>query len=149
LLDVIRERLEFPHLRSRVSEQAAKFSAGAILIEDKASGTALIQYARADGLQGVIGVQPDADKQTRMYSQTPKLEARSLIIPKSATWRPDFLNEYLVFPGGRYDDQIDALSQFLIWQSDRESSFIECDWGDNDRLDPPSPEELFRRLRRR
>lgn len=91
-------------------------------------------------------MQPEADKITRMYSQTPKLETKSLIIPRSASWRSDFLKEYLILPGGRYDDQIDALSQFLIWQSSRETSFFECDWGDNYHEGVPSPDELFRRL---
>jgi predicted phage terminase large subunit-like protein len=148
LLDVLREKLEFADLRSRVRDHAAKFAADTVLIEDKASGSSLIQYAKKDAVQGVIGVQPEADKKTRMYGQTPKLEAKSLIIPKSATWRSDFLQEYLIFPGGRYDDQIDALSQFLIWQSKRESSFFECDWGYDFDEGAPSPENLFWRYRR-
>jgi phage terminase large subunit-like protein len=52
-----------------------------------------------------------------MYSQTPKLEAGSLILPKSAPWLSEFLEEYLAFPDGRYNDQIDALSQFLSWRT--------------------------------
>jgi predicted phage terminase large subunit-like protein len=148
LLDVLRKKLEFPDLCSHVRDYARKFAADVVLIEDKASGTSLIQYTKKDGVQGVVGVQPEADKKTRMYSQTPKLEAKSLIIPQSAPWRSDFLKEYLIFPNGRYDDQIDALSQFLIWQSGRESSFFECDWGDNDHEGAPSPDEMFRRLAR-
>jgi hypothetical protein len=53
----------------------------------------------------------------------------------------DFLSEYLAFPGGRYNDQIDALSQFLGWQSSREmTTRFEVDWGygDHPGLRPPS-----------
>lgn len=146
LLDVFREKLEFPELRSQVRTHALKFKADAVLIEDKASGTSLIQYAKRDGVQGVIGVQPEADKKTRMYNQTPKLEARSLIIPRSASWRADLLTEYRTFPYGRNDDQIDSLSQFLIWQLARETSFFECDWGNDYDEGAPSPDALFHRL---
>ena len=65
-----------------------------------------------------------------MHGQTPKLEARSLILPKTSLWRGDFLSEYLAFPGGRYNDQVDALSQFLGWQSNREmTTFFHAVWG--------------------
>ena len=52
-----------------------------------------------------------------MYVQTPKLELKSLILPRTTPGRDDFIEEYLAFPQGKYDDQIDALSQFLEWRS--------------------------------
>jgi hypothetical protein len=36
-----------------------------------------------------------------------------------APWIDDFTVEYLAFPNGKHDDQIDALSQFLNWQGNR------------------------------
>jgi predicted phage terminase large subunit-like protein len=63
-----------------------------------------------------------------MQAQTPKLESGSLILPRSAPWLDDFLIEYLAFPKGRHDDQIDALSQFLEWRRNREDSIFEWDW---------------------
>ena len=49
-----------------------------------------------------------------------KLEAgwkdlRNVLLPKDAPWLADFLSELLSFPGGRHDDQVDSVSQFLIW----------------------------------
>jgi predicted phage terminase large subunit-like protein len=91
LIDIFRDRLEFPELAKLVIAHAQRFQANAILIEDKVSGTSLIQTAKRNGLQGVIGVKPSSDKESRMYGQTPKLESRSLILPRSVPGRDDFI----------------------------------------------------------
>ena len=38
-----------------------------------------------------------------------------MLIPQAAGWLPDFKQEMLTFPNGRYDDQVDSLTQFLAW----------------------------------
>ncbi len=43
------------------------------------------------------------------------IEAGHVLLPKSAPWLDDFLLEVLAFPYGRFDDQVDSLSQFLTW----------------------------------
>ena len=43
LLHVLRRRMEYPELKRAVLEQAEAFNANVVLIEDKASGTQLIQ----------------------------------------------------------------------------------------------------------
>src|ERR1700730_7228686 len=50
LLDVQRERLDYPDLKRAVARQAARFNPKNILIEDKASGTLLIQELKQDGV---------------------------------------------------------------------------------------------------
>jgi predicted phage terminase large subunit-like protein len=148
LTDLYRGQPEFPELTKLVISHAQKVKADAILIEDSASGTSLIQTVRRAGLQGVIAMKSTADKATRMYGQTPKLEAGSLFIPKSAPWLAEFLTEYLAFPKGRYDDQIDCLSQFLIWRSNQEDNYFSFDFGEAD--DPsisgsaPTSEDVLR-----
>lgn len=141
LTDLYRDRPEFPDLAKLVMTQAQKTRADAILVEDSASGTSLIQTVRRAGLQGVIPMKPTADKATRMYGQTPKLEAGSLFIPKSAPWLVEFLTEYLAFPKARHDDQVDSLSQFLIWRTNQEDNYFSFDFGeaDNPRMSGAAP----------
>jgi hypothetical protein len=50
LLGLLRQRLEYPALKRAVREQQNLFNATEMLIEDKASGTQLIQELIADGL---------------------------------------------------------------------------------------------------
>jgi predicted phage terminase large subunit-like protein len=149
VFDVFRDRLEFPDLVRKVVELASRFLADAVLIEDRVSGTSLIQDAKHRGVQGVIGITPSADKLSRMMAQTPKLEAGSLILPTSAPWLADFKSEYLAFPAGQYDDQMDALSQFLEWQGKRGNDPFEWDFGYGDDEGVPSPDEILYHLPRR
>ena len=50
LLNVFRRRLGYPELKRSVREQADAFSPQTILIEDKASGTQLIQELISEGM---------------------------------------------------------------------------------------------------
>jgi hypothetical protein len=53
LLDVLRERLEYPDLKRAVANHSARFRPNNILIEDKASGTQLIQELKREGVHAV------------------------------------------------------------------------------------------------
>jgi len=77
LIDVLRRRMEYPELKRAVREQYERFRPSVVLIEDKASGTQLIQELIADGLYAVTRYQPQSDKVMRMHAQT----ALSLVIP--------------------------------------------------------------------
>jgi predicted phage terminase large subunit-like protein len=154
LIDVWRKKVEFPELCMAVLSEAKKHKPSVILIEDHASGSPLIAQCKRNGMTGIVDRRPIADKKTRMYGETAKLEAGSLILPKSAPWRNDFLTEFLGFPGARHDDQIDALSQFLTWRTEVEARVqFSCDWGDDDGgdttgLGAQSTEEMLWFLRR-
>jgi phage terminase large subunit-like protein len=54
--------MEYPELNRAVREQCEAFGATVVLIEDKASGTQLIQELVRDGLHAVTRYQPQADK---------------------------------------------------------------------------------------
>ena len=43
------------------------------------------------------------------------IEAGQVILPESAPWLDEFKAEIMAFPNGRFDDQVDSLSQFLGW----------------------------------
>jgi hypothetical protein len=65
LLGLFRRRLEYPALKRAVREQQNQFNAGVVLIEDKASGTQLIQELITEGCHGVARYQPTGDKTMR------------------------------------------------------------------------------------
>jgi predicted phage terminase large subunit-like protein len=115
LLHVLRRRMEYPELKRAVSEQARAFDATVVLIEDKASGTQLIQELVADGLHAVTRYQPQADKIMRMHAQTAMIENGFVHLPKEAAWLAEYLHELTAFPKGRHDDQVDSTAQLLDW----------------------------------
>jgi phage terminase large subunit-like protein len=71
LIDVFRKRLNFPDLKRAVIELRHRFRLHIVLVEDKASGTQLIQELKGD-CPSVRPYLPPAgtDKLMRLYSQT-------------------------------------------------------------------------------
>jgi predicted phage terminase large subunit-like protein len=114
LLGLLRQRLEYPALKRAAREQSL-YDATEVLIEDKASGTQLIQELIADGCHGVTLYQPDCDKVMRLHAQTAMIENGFVHIPESAPWLVEYLHEMTVFPNGKHDDQVDSTAQFLDW----------------------------------
>src|SRR6266513_1190848 len=115
LLAVFRRRLEYPVLKRAVREQQGLFGANEVLIEDKASGTQLIQELIADGCHGVTRYQPTTDKIMRLHAQTAMIENGFVHIPEASPWLAEYLHEITVFPNGKHDDQVDSTAQFLDW----------------------------------
>ncbi len=121
LLNVLRKRLDYPELKRAVREQAAHFQPTIILIEDKASGTQLIQELIQDGLHGITRYEPTMDKIMRMHSVTSTIENGFFYLPTESDWLAVYEHELTTFPSGKYDDQADSTSQALDWikQGDR------------------------------
>jgi predicted phage terminase large subunit-like protein len=115
LLDVLRRRMEYPELKRAVREQYARFRPSVVLIEDKASGTQLIQELIAEGLYAVTRYQPQSDKVMRMHAQTSMIENGFVHLPDTAPWLAQYLHEMTTFPNGRHDDQVDSTAQLLDW----------------------------------
>ena len=115
LLHVRRKRMEYPELKRAVREQCEAFEANVVMIEDKASGTQLIQELVADGLHAVTRYQPQSDKIMRMHAQTAMIKNGFVYLPKEAAWLADYLHELTVFPKRKHDDQVDSTAQMLDW----------------------------------
>lgn len=115
LLEAMTLRAEFPELRRTIIAQAEKWHPEAILIEDKSSGQSLLQDLRQTTHLPVIACMPRGDKVTRFAACTPLMEAGRLYLPQQASWLAAWEQELFAFPHGTYDDQVDALSQYLQW----------------------------------
>lgn len=116
LLDVFREKLEFPDLKRAVKRLARQHKARFVLVEDKASGTPLIQELRAEQFS-IVRPAPSlgGDKIMRLRSQTAKIEGGFVLFPKEAPWLAVYLHELLSFPNSKYDDQVDSTVFALAW----------------------------------
>jgi hypothetical protein len=69
LLHVLRKRLDYPNLKRAVREQWETFKSNVILIEDKASGTQLIQELVEERIHAVTRYKPEGDKLMRLRAQ--------------------------------------------------------------------------------
>ena len=124
LLDVLRKRMDYPELRRNVKGHADNWKAKTILIEDKSSGTSLIQDLIADGVHGVTRYEPKMEKVMRMHAVSSTIENGFVHIPEQAPWLGEYLHELTIFPNGRFDDQADSTSQSLDWAKVRTSAFF-------------------------
>jgi predicted phage terminase large subunit-like protein len=116
LLDLFRHRLNFPELKRAVREQASRHGADVVLIEDKASGTSLIQELKADGFWKVQATPKlDGDKIMRLHGQTAKIAGGYALFPRKAPWLDNYLQELTAFPNAKYDDQVDSTVYALAW----------------------------------
>jgi predicted phage terminase large subunit-like protein len=125
LLHVLRARLNYPELKRAVAAQQKAFGAETVLIEDKASGTALLQELRAAGVAGARAVAPQGDKVMRLHAQTGAIENGFVFLPRAAPWLEDYLNEMILFPRAAHDDQVDSTSQALAFLTCREDGWLE------------------------
>ena len=124
LLDVFRQRLDYPQLKRAVHRQAARFRPLNILIEDKASGTQLIQELVRDGVCGVTRYDPGGmDKVMRLHTVTSTIENGFVYLPTEADWLAAYVHELTTFPSGKHDDQADSTSQALDWAKQHTYTF--------------------------
>src|SRR6516165_4732660 len=107
--------MEYPELKRAVRAQYERFRPSVVLIEDKASGTQLIQELIAEGLYPVTRYQPQFHKVMRLHAQTAMIENGFVHLPDSAPWLAAYLHEITTFPNGRHDDQVDSTAQMLDW----------------------------------
>ena len=115
ILDVWRRQMELPKLRKAIQDLCERWKPTAVVIEDKGSGTSLLQeFAAAPEFRwSLVGMNPEHDKVIRMSAESAAIEAGRVLIPDSAPWLLDFETEMATFPMAPNDDQVDALSQLL------------------------------------
>jgi predicted phage terminase large subunit-like protein len=112
LLDVWRGRVDYPALKMKVRELAERWQAHQVLVEESGTAIGLIEELRIR-VRGLSGVKPDKDKVTRMSIASAIFEAGQVHLPERASWLLEFEAELFSFPGGRYDDQVDSVSQAI------------------------------------
>ncbi len=123
LLDLVRGRFEFPELVDAAKRLYRRYKSDwaslCLVIEDKGSGTSLIQALKKDGIWvDFHAMKPDADKVMRLTAQAAEFHAGSVHFLKNAPWLDELMAELLAFPGVRHDDQVDSVSQalgFIRW----------------------------------
>lgn len=109
IIDVIRERFDALKHLDFVKMIISKWKCSIVGIESTQYQTALIQQCIKAGLN-VKELKPDRDKLTRSLPMQAKLESGIVFFLNSSYWLGDFENELLLFPNGKYDDQVDAFS---------------------------------------
>jgi predicted phage terminase large subunit-like protein len=118
LINLVRDRFEYPSLKAAAISLAQLHRPQHILIEDASTGTALAQeLANVYGGGATTLVPIERDKIGRLYVNQAKFEAGLVLFPRDAPFLPQLEAELLTFPQGKHDDQVDSISQALSYQS--------------------------------
>ena len=114
MLDMIRGKWEAPELEAMARAFWAKHKATqnqgtlrAMKVEDKVSGTGLIQTLKREGIP-IIGMKRNVDKITRAFDAAPLIESGNVILMQDVPHLTDFISEASTFPNAAHDDMIDA-----------------------------------------
>lgn len=113
VIDVVRDRFEFPDLKRRMiqlNNQWRGRGLRGIYVEDKASGQSLIQELKRESGVSIIPYKISSDKVSRLAAVLPLIEGGRVFIPQSAPWIDAFHDECQSFPSGTHDDMVDALT---------------------------------------
>jgi predicted phage terminase large subunit-like protein len=118
LLDEIHARLDFPATLAGIRSLCARSKdlIHAVLVEDKANGSAVISVLRRE-IPGMLAINPEGGKQARAAAVAPLIEAGNVYLPMpdEQPWIEDTLLEFVSFPAAAHDDRVDAASQALHW----------------------------------
>ena len=114
LLDCLNRHLDFPATLHAIRAMAKLHpQAKAVLIEDKANGSAVIQTLQRELF--CIPVTPRGGKTARVHAVSPAIEAGHVFVPRQAPWVEEFLEQWTTFPNAKHDDMVDSASQALSW----------------------------------
>ena len=117
LVDQIRERMGFAASLKAIKALRNRHSVyNAILVEDKANGTAIIETIKKD-INKVIAINPTESKEARFEAISVLFESGNIYFPHPdiCPWINDFIDEIIVFPNGKHDDRVDSMTQALNW----------------------------------
>jgi predicted phage terminase large subunit-like protein len=90
LLDVWRQKVDYPQLKRAALALALQFRPDTILVEDKSSGIQLVQELAQAGIYGVKPYKPSGEKVMRLHQHTGTIELGQMRIPQQAPWLPDY-----------------------------------------------------------
>jgi predicted phage terminase large subunit-like protein len=126
LIDILRGKWEAPELKRRATafwDKHKEVVSGYgnlrhVFVEDKVSGTGLIQEWQNDGGVPVVAMQRKTDKYTRCLDVVGQIEAGNVLLPEGAPFVSDFIAECEGFTSDdshAFDDQVDCLVD-AVWQ---------------------------------
>jgi predicted phage terminase large subunit-like protein len=115
LADVWREQARYSQFRDAVYSFIRKFRPSVILIEATGYGTAVMSDIRPQQGMRVEPITPVGEKVARLYSHRKTIRDGKVALLEGAPWAADFLDEVTRFPYAEFDDQVDAMTQFLTW----------------------------------
>lgn len=110
----VNRHLDFLGTIGAIREMKQRYpNARAVLIEDKANGSAVINVLQREMF--CIPVEPRGGKAARVHAVSAAIESGHVYLPADAWWLGEFLDQWSAFPAGRHDDMVDSSTQALTY----------------------------------
>jgi predicted phage terminase large subunit-like protein len=126
LLDMVREKCQFPRLKQLVKEKYDEYQADKIIIEKKATGAPLIYELRSAGIpcSEFTPTRQTGDKTARLNAVTDLFASKRVWAP-NRRFADELIEEVASFPNARNDDLCDVTAMALAYF--RTGGFIRTD----------------------
>ena len=140
LMNVLRERCEFPRLKIMIADEWREYKADKLLIEKKASGSPLIYELRAAGIpcSEFTPNRATGDKVARLSAVTDVFASHRVWAP-NRRFANELIEEVASFPNGQNDDQVDVTSMAISYF--RQAGFV------RNVMDEPEETQYFKAKR--
>ena len=108
------EHLDFSATLRSIREVKRSYPrAGAVLIEDKANGSAVVNVLSREMF--CIPVSPRGGKVARVNAVSAAIESGHVFLPREAPWLGEYLEQWSAFPAAKHDDMVDSSTQALSY----------------------------------
>lgn len=113
--NVFCEKMNYPELKKQVIASDADFRPDKTLVEDKATGTPVMQELEIETRINFVKILPDIDKEARAHAASPTFESGNVYIRMNAPWSKLVIEQLTMFPNCSIKDIMDSVSQFIIY----------------------------------
>lgn len=120
LIDQVRGQMDLPSTCKAILDMSLRWpQTRKKLIEDKANGSAVVQVLQKT-VPGLVTVDPKGGKTARANAVQPFWESGNVYLPNKehAPWVKEFEKELIGFGSMKLDDQVDSMTQALIYLHD-------------------------------
>lgn len=113
LIDLVRKRLDGTQLIPTTKAVYQSYKASFATVEDVQAQRIMVDQLRQEGIF-VKALSRQGDKDLRSMTAQILAEAGRVLLPSGKSFVADFLKEIAAFPRGRFDDQVDCLSDACL-----------------------------------
>jgi predicted phage terminase large subunit-like protein len=113
--DVLRARLDPVQARDAALGLIETYKPSKILIEDASSGPGLAKMLAERHYHAELCPTGGLSKEQRLEPHLHMFTEGRILVKSHQSWSTVFINELARFPFGAFDDQVDALTQYLAW----------------------------------
>jgi predicted phage terminase large subunit-like protein len=119
VVDVLRARLDPVQARDAALRLIAQYRPRTIVVEDASSGPGLAKMLEEHQHRCELWPTAGMSKEERLEPHLHMFSEGRVLIKNNQPWTTDLANEWLRFPFGKYDDQVDAMTQYLNWAAEK------------------------------